>query len=270
MRPCRRGRSCRVGPLRIWLPESRCTPVGLLPIGGRGVGRLRLGEGRLGWWRAGREAKAREDGGRGLRRMEGRQDPHRTAAAGAFEHVDREDAPHEFRPGEATRARESGGGGWRGNDASRGSTRRWGSSSSQEPRPRRKATRCRPGGWRSASRRRRSRRFPRTRRRSSASRPSRRWRGRARSPPRTSWGRPGAASSRARQGDSSDRSLRGFGACSAQESPNGCAPHGSGTEGTAAHVVGAAASKAEAANVCARQDPLLAALPSAYATERTA
>jgi hypothetical protein len=47
---------------------------------------------RLGRSRAGRKAEAREDRGRRLRRMDGREDLHLTAAAGALEHVERKGA----------------------------------------------------------------------------------------------------------------------------------------------------------------------------------
>src|SRR5437870_10887438 len=70
-------------------------------------GRLLLRCGGFDRWRSRREAEALKDGPDGLRRMDGRENPHAREAAGAFENVNSPDSAHQLGPGVVTRP-------WRG------------------------------------------------------------------------------------------------------------------------------------------------------------
>ena len=58
-----------------------------------------VGEGRCPRWGARGQVEAFEDGLRGVRRLDRGEYAHSPTAAGALEHVDREDAAQELRPG---------------------------------------------------------------------------------------------------------------------------------------------------------------------------
>ena len=76
-----------------WMPDS------LTPSSGR----LLLLYGGFDRWRSRREAEALKDGPDGLRRMDGRENPHAREAAGAFENVNSPDSAHQLGPGVVTR-----------------------------------------------------------------------------------------------------------------------------------------------------------------------